>query len=180
MVFVKSMLVLNYFGQGAWLIAHQGQKLSSFKVGNPFYDMMPTSFIPYGIVIATIAAVIASQALISGSFTLINEAIRLNLWPKVRVKYPSVLKGQLYIPSLNWLLLAGCIGVVLYFRESANMEGAYGLAIVLCMLMTTTLLNFYMHMKRYNKFFIYFIITMYLLIESSFLAANLSKFTHGG
>ena len=141
---------------------------------------MPESFLPYGIVIATMAAVIASQALISGSFSLINEAMRLNLWPKVGVKYPSEMKGQLYIPSLNWLLLAGCIGVVLYFRESINMEAAYGLAIVLCMLMTTTLLNFYMHMKRYNKLFIYFIVTMYLIIELAFLAANLSKFSHGG
>ena len=179
-IFVKTMLVLNYFGQGAWLIANEGKTLDAFKSSNPFYAMMPESFLPYGIVIATIAAVIASQALISGSFSLINEAMRLNLWPKVRVKYPSELKGQLYIPSLCWLLLAGCIGVVLYFRESANMEAAYGLAIVLCMLMTTTLLNFYMHMKRYNKFFIYFIITMYLVIELSFLAANLSKFSHGG
>jgi KUP system potassium uptake protein len=179
-VFVKTMLVLNYFGQGAWLIAHEGEVLSSFKSSNPFFAMMPEAFIPYGIVIATIAAVIASQALISGSFSLINEAMRLNLWPKVRVKYPSELKGQLYIPSLNWLLLAGCIGIVIYFRESANMGAAYGLAIVLCMLMTTTLLNFYMHIKRYNKLFIYFIITMYLLIEFSFLYANLSKFSHGG
>ncbi len=179
-IFVKTTLVINYFGQGAWLIAHEGQALSSFKVTNPFYAIMPESFLPYGIVIATIAAVIASQALISGSFSLINEAMRLNLWPKVRVQYPSELKGQLYIPSLNWLLLAGCIGVVLYFRESTNMEAAYGLAIVLCMIMTTLLLNFYMHMKRYNQFFIYTVITMYLLIEFSFLAANLSKFTHGG
>lgn len=179
-IFVKTMLVLNYFGQGAWLIAHEGQLMSSFKATNPFYAIMPESFLPYGIVIATMAAVIASQALISGSFSLINEAMRLNLWPKVKVKYPTELKGQLYIPSLNWLLLAGCIGVVLYFRESANMEAAYGLAIVLCMLMTTTLLNFYMHLKRYNRFFIYFIITLYLIIELSFLAANLSKFTHGG
>jgi KUP system potassium uptake protein len=179
-IFVKTMLVLNYFGQGAWLIAHEGQKLESFRSSNPFYAMMPESFLPYGIVIATIAAIIASQALISGSFTLINEAIRLNLWLKVRVKYPTSLRGQLYIPSVNWLLLAGCVVVVLYFRESSNMENAYGLAIVLCMLMTTTLLNFYMHMKRYNKFFIYFIITMYLIIELSFLAANLSKFSHGG
>jgi KUP system potassium uptake protein len=179
-IFVKAMLVLNYFGQGAWLIAHEGQKLENFKATNPFYAIMPESFMPYGIVIATIAAVIASQALISGSFTLINEAMRLNLWPKVGVKYPTEMKGQIYIPSLNWLLLAGCIGVVLYFRESANMENAYGLAIVLCMLMTTTLLNFYMHMKRYNKYFIYSIITVYLIIELSFLWANLSKFTHGG
>lgn len=179
-VFVKLMLVLNYFGQGAWLISHEGKTLDMFKSGNPFYAMMPESFVPYGIIIATIAAVVASQALISGSFTLINEAMRLSLWPKVEVKYPTVLKGQIYIPSLNWLLLAGCIGVVLYFRESANMEAAYGLAIVLCMLMTTTLLNFYMHMKRYNVWLIYGIITMYLTIEFAFLWANLSKFSHGG
>jgi KUP system potassium uptake protein len=179
-IFVKSMLILNYFGQGAWLIAHHGQKLSSFKAANPFFAIMPESFMPVGVVIATIAAIIASQALISGSFTLINEAMRLNLWPKVAVKYPSAMKGQLYIPSLNWLLLGGCILVVLYFRESEHMENAYGLAIVLCMLMTTILLNFYMHMKRYNKYFIYFIITVYLAIELSFLAANLSKFSHGG
>lgn len=179
-VFVKVMLVLNYFGQGAWLIAHQGQTMDSFKSSNPFFAIMPESFLPYGIVIATIAAVIASQALISGSFSLINEAMRLNLWPKVKVKYPSELKGQLYIPSLNWLLLAGCIGIVLYFRESSNMGAAYGLAIVLCMLMTTTLLNFYMHMRRYNKLFIYFTITVYIIIEFAFLAANLSKFAHGG
>lgn len=179
-IFVKTMLVLNYFGQGAWLIAHEGQKLENFKAVNPFYAIMPEAFMPYGIVIATIAAIIASQALISGSFTLINEAMRLNLWPKVGVKYPTEMRGQIYIPSLNWLLLTGCIGVVLYFRESANMENAYGLAIVLCMLMTTTLLNFYMHMKRYNKYFIYTIITVYVMIELSFLWANLSKFTHGG
>ena len=179
-IFVKSMLVLNYFGQGAWLIAHEGRTMDSFNTPNPFYALMPQEFLPYGIVIATIAAVIASQALISGSFSLINEAMRLNLWPKVGVKYPSEMKGQLYIPSLNWLLLAGCIGVVLYFREASNMEAAYGLAIVLCMLMTTTLLNFYMHMRRYNPFFIYITITAYVIIELSFLAANLSKFTHGG
>ncbi len=179
-IFVKSMLVLNYFGQGAFLIAHEGKTLDSLSTSNPFYAVMPSGFLPYGIAIATMAAIIASQALISGSFSLINEAMRLNLWPKVRVKYPSELKGQLYIPSLNWLLLAGCIGVVLYFEESGKMEAAYGLAIVLCMLMTTTLLNFYMHMKRYNRFFIYTIITMYLLIEFAFLAANLSKFSHGG
>ena len=179
-IFVKSMLVLNYFGQGAWLIAHEGRTMNSFDTSNPFYALMPQGFLPYGIVIATIAAVIASQALISGSFSLINEAMRLNLWPKVGVKYPSELKGQLYIPSLNWLLLAGCVGVVLYFKEASNMEAAYGLAIVLCMLMTTTLLNFYMHMRRYNPFLIYLTITAYVIIELSFLAANLSKFTHGG
>lgn len=179
-VFVKTCLILNYFGQGAWLINHQGHRLSEFQANNPFFAVMPSSFIPVGIVISTMAAVIASQALISGSFTLINEAMRLNLWPKVKVKYPTVLRGQLYIPSINWLLLAGCIMVVLHFRESSNMEGAYGLAIVLCMLMTTTLLNFYMHMKRYNKFLIVLVISVYLIIETSFLIANLNKFMHGG
>ncbi|HSH66705.1 MAG TPA: KUP/HAK/KT family potassium transporter, partial [Bacteroidia bacterium] len=179
-IFVKFMLVLNYFGQGAWLISHHGQTLQSFQASNPFYAIMPHGFMPAGIIIATIAAIIASQALISGSFTLINEAMRLNLWPKVMVKYPSEMKGQLYIPSLNWSLLCGCILVVLYFKRSEYMESAYGLAIVLCMLMTTVLLNFYMHMKRYNKYFIYLIISVYLAIELSFLAANLSKFTHGG
>lgn len=179
-VFVKACLVLNYFGQGAWLMAHEGHRLSEFQASNPFYAIMPVSFMPYGIIIATMATIIASQALISGSFTLINEAMRLNLWPKVSVKYPTELKGQIYIPSLNWLLLGGCILVVLYFRESSAMEGAYGMAIVLCMLMTTTLLNFYLHMKRYNKYFIYFIIAVYLVIESAFLYANMSKFMHGG
>ncbi len=179
-MFVKIMLVLNYFGQGAWLMAHEGQYLTDFKASNPFYAIMPESFMPIGIVIATSAAIIASQALISGSFTLINEAMRLNLWPKVAVKFPTELKGQIYIPSINWLLLAGCIMIMLYFEKSEHMENAYGLAIVLCMLMTTTLLNFYMHMKRYNKYFIYLIIAIYLVIEFSFLAANLSKFAHGG
>lgn len=179
-IFVKTMLVLNYFGQGAWLISQEGQKLSSFKASNPFYAIMPESFMPYGIVISTCAAIIASQAVISGSFTMINEAMRLSVWPKMKVKYPSVLRGQLYIPSLNWLLLGGCILVVLYFKKSANMEAAYGLAIILAFLMTTTLLNFYMHMKRYPPVLIYITITFYLVIELSFLSANLGKFTHGG
>ena len=175
-MFVKTTLILNYFGQGAWLISHEGQTL----VSNPFYSIMPPWFIPTGIAIATMAAIVASQALISGSFTLINEAMRLNFWPKVRVKYPTDLKGQLYIPSINWLLLAGCIAIVIHFEESSGMEAAYGLAIVLTMLMTTTLLTYYMIVKHYNRIFIGVILLMYLFIESAFLVANLSKFTHGG
>lgn len=175
-IFVKAALLINYFGQGAWLIAHQGQKLSA----NPFYSIMPEWFVPTGIAVATLAAIVASQALISGSFTLINEAIRLNFWPKVKVKYPTDLKGQLYIPSINWFLLAGCIGIVLYFKESAGMEAAYGLAIVLTMLMTTTLLTYYMIIKRYSRIFVFTCLIVYLSIETSFLIANLHKFTHGG
>lgn len=175
-IFVKTALILNYFGQGAWLIAQEGQKLTS----NPFYSIMPQWFIPAGIAISTVAAIVASQALISGSFTLINEAMRLNFWPKVKVNYPTDLKGQIYIPSINWLLLVGCIGIVLYFQESSGMEAAYGLAIVLTMLMTTTLLTYYMIIKRYNPIFIGLCLIVYLTIETSFLIANLHKFTHGG
>ena len=181
-IFVKAMLLLNYFGQGAYLISHEGKTLVQLggNAGNPFYLMMADWFQPVGIIIATLAAVIASQALISGSFTLINEAMRLNFWPKVKIKYPSDLKGQLYIPSINWLLLLGCIGIVLYFRESSNMEHAYGLAIILCMIMTTILLNFYLIMKRVKLYLIIPLITIYLIIEFSFLYANIVKFLHGG
>ena len=175
-IFVKTALLLNYFGQGAWLISQEGQTLTT----NPFFSIMPQWFVPAGIVISTMAAIVASQALISGSFTLINEAIRLNFWPKVKVKYPTDLRGQLYIPSINWLLLLGCIGIVVYFQESAGMENAYGLAIILTMLMTTTLLTYYMIIRRYNKIFVVLCCVTYLTIESSFLIANLHKFMHGG
>ena len=181
-IFVKITLLLNYFGQAAFLIQHEGSTLMQISKSNPnpFYLMMPEWFQPIGIVIATMAAVIASQALISGSFTLINEAMRLNFWPKVRIKYPTEVKGQMYIPSINWLLLAGCIGIVLHFRESSNMEHAYGLAIILCMIMTTILLNYYLIMKRVKWYFIAPLIAIYMVIEFSFLAANITKFADGG
>ncbi|MEO8517017.1 MAG: KUP/HAK/KT family potassium transporter [Flavobacterium sp.] len=181
-IFVKIALVLNYFGQGAYLIKHEGLTLKNINAnnGNPFYLMMADWFQPFGIVIATMAAVIASQALISGSFTLINEAMRLNFWPKVKIKYPTDLKGQIYIPSINWLLLFGCIGIVLHFKESGKMEAAYGLAIVLCMIMTTVLLTYFMILKRVSWFIIAPLILLYLGIEFSFLIANLDKFPHGG
>jgi KUP system potassium uptake protein len=181
-IFVKTTLVMNYFGQGAYLLMHEGKTLEQLGISNPnpFYLMMPNWFQPIGIVIATLAAVIASQALISGSFTLINEAMRLNFWPKVKIKCPTDVKGQLYIPSINWLLFLGCVGIVIYFKESSNMEHAYGLAIVLCMIMTTILLNFYLIMKRVKWYFIAPIILVYLTIELSFLAANIVKFFDGG
>ena len=181
-IFVKTTLVLNYFGQAAYLIHHEGQTLVGLggENGNPFYLIMADWFQPIGIIIATLAAVIASQALISGSFTLINEAMRLNFWPKVKIKYPSELKGQLYIPSINWLLFLGCVGVVLHFEKSSNMEHAYGLAIILCMIMTTILLNYYMIMKRVKLYFMVPLITIYLTIESGFFIANVTKFAEGG
>jgi KUP system potassium uptake protein len=176
-IFVKTALILNYFGQGAWLLGLQDQLLNG---ANPFFQIMPQWFIPVGIGIATAATIVASQALISGSFTLINEAMRLNLWPKVRIKYPTVVRGQLFVPTINWLLCFGCIAVVLYFRESSNMEAAYGLSIVITMIMTTILLVNYLFMKRYPKSLIYTLLLVYLFIEFSFLIANLSKFPHGG
>lgn len=181
-IFVKAALVLNYFGQGAYLISHEGLTLKQLGSSNPnpFYLIMPDWFQPFGIVIATLAAVIASQALISGSFTLINEAMRLNFWPKVRINFPTDVKGQLYIPSINWLLFLGCVGIVLHFEESSNMEHAYGLAIVLCMIMTTILLNYYLIMKRVKWYFIAPLILVYLAIEFSFLSANIIKFMDGG
>jgi KUP system potassium uptake protein len=176
-VFVKICLLLNYLGQGAWLLKHEGELLGT---NNPFYTIMPSWFLYIGIGIATLAAIIASQALITGSFTLVAEAIRLHLLPKMKVNYPSNMKGQIYIPSVNNMLWAGCIGVVLYFRESSNMEAAYGLAITATMLMTTILLLFYLKTKNTPVFAIAFIGVLYFAIEIAFLLANLVKFPHGG
>jgi KUP system potassium uptake protein len=177
-IFVKACLILNYLGQGAWILKHEGKQLNDL---NPFYEVMPVWFLPYGITIATIAAIIASQALISGSFTLISEAMRLNLWPKAKVNFPTLQKGQLFVPSINWLMLAGCIFVVLHFRESSNMEAAYGLAISLTMMMTTILLCFYLSfIKKIPVIYVILVFMAYMFIEGSFLVANLSKFMHGG
>lgn len=176
-IFVKSMLVLNYFGQSAWLMSNEGFTLGN---RNPFFLLMPEWFLPVGIAIATVATIVASQALITGSFTLINEAIRLNFWPKVKIKYPTELRGQLYIPSINWMLMIGCIGVVLYFRESEKMEAAYGLTIILGMLMSSRLLTFFMRIKKYPALFIIGFVLVYLIVELSFFVAQMSKFAHGG
>lgn len=182
-VFVKTCLVLNYLGQGAWLLANykgveiSGEVAASF---NAFFSIMPVWFKMTGIIIATVAAIIASQALISGSFTLIAEAQRLNLWPKMKIVYPTDEKGQLFIPGINTLLFVGCTGIVLYFQKSGNMEAAYGLAITICMISTSILFANYMISKRVFRPWIYLYLAVYLSIELSFLAANLQKFPHGG
>ena len=193
---VKTCLILNYLGQGAMLLNNKGivyanaELLESaaftakfpaaIPMQNPFYSLMPEWFLISGIIIATIAAIIASQALISGSFTLISEAIRLNLWPKMRIKFPSEAKGQLFIPGINLLLFVGCCGIVLYFRSSGAMEAAYGLAITLCMLATTVLFSNYMVSRRIKPILIWLFLLVYIGIEISFLLANLNKFPHGG
>ena len=184
-IYVKICLVLNYFGQGAYLLANRSGTLISSenieKMGiNAFYDLMPAWFIIPGVIIATLAAIIASQAMISGSYTLISEATRLNLWPKMKINFPSDAKGQLYIPGMNTFLYIGCVFVVLYFQSSSNMEAAYGLAIITTMLMTTILFANYLVMKRVNSGLIYLFLIVYIIIESSFFLANMPKFPHGG
>lgn len=183
-IFVKSCLILNYLGQGAWLLANYHDKeITSAMINagfNPFYGVMPEWFLYFGIAIATAAAIIASQALISGSFTLISEAMRLNLWPKLRINYPTEARGQLFIRAINFLLFAGCVSIVLYFQKAANMEGAYGLAITLCMIATSMLFANYLVIKRTRPIFIYIYLVVFLTIELSFLLANIDKFPHGG
>jgi KUP system potassium uptake protein len=175
-IFVKTSLILNYIGQGAWLLNHKGTLVTD----NPFYAIMPDGFRLIGIVIATAATIVASQALISGSFTLISEAMRMNLWSKLKINYPSEEKGQLFIPAVNLLLFIGCCGVVLFFKESKNMEAAYGLTINLGMLMNTTLFSFYLFTHRVSRQWVLFYLLIYLTVELSFLVANLDKFSNGG
>jgi KUP system potassium uptake protein len=180
-IFVKACLILNYLGQGAWLLGKTGITYTNgVDMVNPFYAIMPHWFLLSGIIIATAAAIIASQALISGSFTLISEAMRLNLWPKMKIKYPTEAKGQLYIPGINTMLFLGCCSIVLYFKSSGAMEAAYGLAITLCMLATTVLFSNYLISKRVSEWLIWLFLIIYLIIEFSFLIANLDKFPHGG
>ncbi|MBN9352321.1 MAG: KUP/HAK/KT family potassium transporter [Chitinophagaceae bacterium] len=183
-VFVKTALILNYLGQGAWLLSHHSGKVFSKAVidngFNPFYGVMSDNFRLIGIIIATIAAIIASQALISGSFTLISESMRLNLWPRMRIRYPTEERGQLFIPKMNLTLFIGCAGITLYFRTSSNMEAAYGLAITICMLATSILYANYLTIKRVPRILINLYLAIYLVIETSFLFANLDKFPHGG
>ncbi len=176
-IFVKTMLIFNYFGQGAWLLEHQGTHMGEI---NPFYAIMPDWFIIWGVTIATIAAVIASQAMISGSFTLIAEAVRLNIWPKVAIRYPSDHKGQIYVPSVNIILYLGCMLIILIFRESSNMEAAYGLAINLTFIMTTILMTVFMIRMRINLILVTLFATVYTVIEMAFLIGNISKIAHGG
>jgi KUP system potassium uptake protein len=175
--FVKVCLLLNYFGQGAWLLTQQGKFLGEQI---PFYAIMPEQFLIVGIIIATMATIIASQALISGTFSLINEAMKLKLWPASRIRYPSESMGQMYIPAINWILMCGSILVVGIFKESSAMEGAYGLAITVNMLMTTALLVYYFTTVKKSTYRALLLGTVFFILEGMFLASNLHKFEHGG
>ena len=176
--FVKVCLIVNYLGQASWLLNHGGVQLDG---RNPFFEMMPEWFLLPAILIATLAAIVASQALISGSFTLINEAINLNFWQRVGVKQPSETKGQIYIPSVNTILWIGCTLVILYFQDSSHMEAAYGLAITLAMITTTVLLSYFLLFKlKWNKILVFLFLIVFLIIELSFFVANVVKFQEGG
>lgn len=175
-IFVKTTLLLNYFGQGAWLMMH-------FSMGSevtPFFAIMPRWFLLAGIIISTAASIIASQALISGSFTLLSEAVSLNFWPKIKIINPTYIRGQVYLPFVNWSLWIMCSLVVIFFQESSNMEAAYGLAITITMIMTTLLLSYYMYQRGVDRRLVIIMMLVYLTIEGSFLIANLHKFQYGG
>ena len=175
-VFVKTTLILNYFGQGAWIMINYtpGSEVT------PFFEIMPKWFLLAGVIISTVASIIASQALITGSFTLVSEAVSLNFWPKVKILNPTNQRGQVYLPFVNWSLLIMCSLVVIFFRESTNMEAAYGLAITITMIMTTILVTYYLKTHGANKFLVIIFFMVFIIIEGSFLIANLNKFMNGG
>jgi len=173
-IFVKITLLLSYLGQGAWVLNHAAS--IKFDSVNPFYSIVPHDFLIPSVIIATFATIIASQALISGSFTLISEAISMNLWPKITVKYPSNIRGQIYIPAINWVLCFGCIAVVLYFQTSEHMTAAYGFSITIAMLMTTLLMSYYMRYKRHWPIWVVvLILCIFVSTETSFFISNSPK-----
>ncbi|HAD12976.1 MAG TPA: potassium transporter Kup [Saprospirales bacterium] len=175
-IFVKICLMLNYFGQAAFLLHHEGIALEE----NPFYGVMPAWFLWPGIIISTFAAVIASQSMISGSFTLASEAIRLGFLPKMTVKFPTNMKGQIYIPGINTFLWLGCVAVVLYFQQSSKMEAAYGLSVVCTMICSTILLSNWMILQRTHQALVWLFLLFYLAWEGGFFLANTLKFLDGG
>lgn len=176
-LFVKAMLILNYLGQGAWILANAGRITAGV---NPFYAIVPQDMLLFAIVMATGAAIVASQALISGSFSILSEAMNLHFWPRMRIKHPTNVKGQLFIPAVNLTMYVGVVLTVLLFRDSSRMEAAYGLAITITMLMTTLLLGFYLRMSGTARAAALAFVGAYCVIEGIFLAANLSKFMAGG
>ncbi|MBW9323506.1 potassium transporter Kup [Enterococcus casseliflavus] len=179
--YIKVCLMLNYFGQAAWLLqVYQNPTYQEIENLNPFFQALPQGWTVFGVSFATLAAIIASQALLSGSFTLVSEAIKLKLLPRMQIIYPGASIGQMYIPALNTLLWIACSGVVLFFRTSTHMEAAYGLAITVTMLMTTVLLYFYLHQNKKTRFLAPFITLFFAVIEGIFFISSATKFFHGG
>ena len=178
---VKACLILNYLGQGAWIIQNcRNTGLYAIADLNPFFLMLPDALRPFAVILGAAAAVIASQALITGSYTLVSEAILLDLLPHLEIQYPAETKGQLYIGTVNTILWAGCSLVVLYFRSGARIEAAYGLAITVTMLMTTLLISVYLNRIRKLRLLSLLVLVVFGLLESVFFLSSLGKFTHGG
>lgn len=175
-VFVKVALILNYFGQGAWLL---NNNIAGAEV-MPFFEMIPRSLLLPSLIIAVAAAVVATQSLIRSSFTLITEAMSLNFWPKIRIVNPTDVRGQVYLPLVNWTLLILCCFAVIIFRESGNMEVAYGLSIAITMIMSTLLLIYYLNHKGIDFRVAVLMLSVFLGIEGIFLVSNLYKFMSGG
>lgn len=172
-VFVKICLLTNYIGQAGWVMH---QNIRELNGRNPFFEIMPLWFLIPGIIIATLATIIASQALISGSYTLISEAMNLNFWPRVAVRQPTETKGQIYIPSVNTILWIGCVMMILYFQNSSHMEAAYGFSITIAMIMTTVLLRYFLIYKlKWNKYLVFGLLFLFSIIEISFFIANVAK-----
>lgn len=177
-VFVKIMLILNYLGQGAWILDHY--KEVRYHGINPFFGIMPDFLIYPAVILATLAAVIASQAVITGAFTMFSEAMSITFWPNQQINYPSGVKGQMYIPRINWGLMALCFIVVLFFQSSSRMEAAYGLTITITMLMTTIFLIFWLKKIKVNPILVFLFGFVYLCIEIGFFYTNIIKFFDGG
>ena len=178
--FVFVCLSLNYFGQGVWILNNPHFQLADGGVLNPFYEMIPINIRLFAIILATIAAVIASQALITGSFTLVAEASGLKFLPRMNINYPSTEKGQIYIPSINKGICVATIAIVLYFQTSAHMEAAYGLSITISMLATTILLYEWLAMKKINPIWNWIFLIFFGVLDIMFMISSLTKFTHGG
>ena len=179
--FVKICLILSYLGQGAWLLANAGNAdLAAIPDLNPFFQMLPEGMRPFGVILSTCAAIIASQALVTGAFSLVSEASRLDLMPHMQVFYPAETKGQLYIPMVNNVMWIGCVFVVQLFQSSAHMEAAYGLAITITMICTSVLLFFYLHGIRKMRVFPYIFVIFFVALEGFFFVSSLTKFFHGG
>lgn len=174
--FVKVCIILSYCGQAAWILAHKDSGIAL----NPFFASVPEGLRVYLVILATLAAIIASQALISGSFTLVSEAMRLKIFPLFKITYPGANLGQLYIPVINWSLFAVTSCTVLYFRTSAHMEAAYGLAITITMLMTTILLAYYLIKEGVKPLLASLLMAFFAFIEFIFFLASAVKFMHGG
>lgn len=178
--FVFVCLSLNYFGQGVWILNNPTYRPADGGVLNPFFEMIPANIRLFAIILATIAAVIASQALITGSFTLVAEASGLKFLPRMNINYPSNEKGQIYIPSINKGICVATIAIVLYFQTSAHMEAAYGLSITISMLMTTILLYEWLVMKKVNTVWNWIFLIFFGVLDIMFMISSLTKFTHGG